>query len=32
MLIEQYDVQKLDRTIVESLCINYQIMRLSYES
>ena len=32
ILIEQYDVQKLDRTIVESLCINYQIMRLSYES
>ncbi|MBC9118642.1 phage terminase small subunit P27 family [Fructobacillus fructosus] len=32
ILIEQYSVQKLDRTIVESLCINYQIMRLSYES
>lgn len=32
MLAEQYDVQKLDRTIVESLCINYQIMRMSYES
>ncbi|CAK1233745.1 Phage terminase [Fructobacillus fructosus] len=32
ILIEQYDVQNLDRTIVESLCINYQIMRLAYES
>lgn len=32
MLVEQYDVQKVDRTIVESLCINYHILRLSYDS
>lgn len=32
LLNEQYDVNLLDRTLIESLCINYQIFRDSYES
>ncbi len=31
VLKENFDVQLLDKTIIESICINYEILRRSYD-
>lgn len=31
ILKENFDVQLLDKTIIESICINYEILRRSYD-